>query len=415
MQREKLKMGRPWPELATEMTQMAQGDLDWRHGRHGSYVWYADDALEDVARQAYSMFIVENGLNTKAFPSLMRMETEVVDAVLAELGATPECAGHMTSGGTESIFLATYAAREWARTHRPDISKPRIVAASSAHPGINKAACYLGMEVTRVPVREDYRADAVAMEAALSDDVVMLYASAPAYSVGIIDPIHELGTLTLRHNLWLHVDACVGGILAPFVRKAGYPVPEFDFSVPGVMSISADLHKSGFASKGASIVLFRSKELQEHARYQFRDWPSADYSTLTFTGTRPGGAIASAWAVQQYLGQDGYLDIARKSMLAREIFEKGLADIADLHTLGVPDLWALCFGSDTVDMTLVQKHMAAKGWRIGGVVAPRGLHMMFTPVHLPYVGEMLHALELAVKQVQNGETTPTGTPEIRYS
>jgi glutamate/tyrosine decarboxylase-like PLP-dependent enzyme len=399
------EQGRPWPVLREEMRAMAAGGLDWRHGRHGAYVWYADDTLEEVVREAYGMFMVENGLNTLVFPGLARMEAEVVAMALEGLGG-PGGAGQMSSGGTESIFLAAFAAREWGRRMRPSAGRPNVVAPFSAHPAINKAAHYLGLEVRRVPLAGDFRADPAAMEAAVDGNTIMLYASAPSYSLGVIDPVPALGAVARKHGLWLHVDACVGGILAPFARREGFPVPPFDLSVPGVTSLSADLHKSGFTAKGASLVLFCDEEHREFSRYHFTDWNSSRYSTLTFTGTRPGGAIAAAWAAQNFLGAAGYRAIARKSMQARLLFEQGLQRMDGYRVFGEPDLWALGFGSEEADMTMVQLFLIARGWVWGSIPSPSGLHMMFTPVHHAVVDDMLAALRDATADAKNGVRPP---------
>jgi sphinganine-1-phosphate aldolase len=193
--------GRPWPELRDDMQAMRANDLDWRGGRHGAYVWYANDQLEAVLREAFGMFLVENGLGMRAFPSIARMENETLAMVRSLLGGDDDTAGIFTSGGTESIFLAVFAMREWARHERPDIARPEIVAAHSAHPALNKAAHLLGLEVRRVPVAPDFRADPAAMEAAIGPSTVGLYASAPTYSLGMVDPVPALGAVAGRHGL----------------------------------------------------------------------------------------------------------------------------------------------------------------------------------------------------------------------
>jgi glutamate/tyrosine decarboxylase-like PLP-dependent enzyme len=367
--------------LRDDMLAMRREDLDWRRGRHSVYVWHADDELEMVLRQAYSLFLVENGLGLRAFPSLRRMEEDTLAMVRSLLSADDGAAGIFTSGGTESIFLAVQAARAWAREAKPRVATPEIVAPYSAHPALSKAAHLLGLSVKRVPVGADHRADVEAMEAAITDATAMLYASAPTYSLGLIDPVEALGAVAERHGLWLHVDACVGGILAPFVREIGHRVPAFDFAVSGVTSISADLHKSGFAAKPASTVTFRTERHRELARYATDEWPSGLYSSLTFTGTRPGGAIAAAWAALNFLGREGYRRIAASSMGAKALMVDGLARIPTVKVFGEPDLWAFAFGSDDVDMHGVAARMGARGWYCGRTTAPRGIHMMCTPVH----------------------------------
>lgn len=394
--------GRPWADLEPEMQAMRGHDLDWKHGRHGAFVWYANDELEHVLRESFGMFLVENGLGVKAFPSIGRMENEVLAIVRSLLGGDEETAGIFTSGGTESIFQGITAMREWARKERPEVRQPEIVAPHSAHPALNKAAHLLGMEVRRVPVGADYRADPAAIAAAIGPETVGLYASAPSYSLGMVDPIPELGAIAAERGLWLHVDACVGGILAPFVREVGYEVPPFDFSVPGVTSISADLHKSGYAAKPASTVTFRTRAHREFARYTFDDWPSGIYSSLTFTGTRPGGAIAAAWAALNFLGREGYREIAAASMRAKARIIAGLSVIEGLRVHGAPPLYAFAYRVEGVDMGAVAVQMIGRGWYSGRTTDPDGIHVMATPVHEPSADEYVAAVAACIDAVRRG-------------
>ena len=354
------------------MTELKRDDLDWRGGRHAAFVWHADEAVEKVAREAYALFMTENGLGMRVFPSLRRMEADVVAMVAGLVGGDAAVRGHMTSGGTESIFLAAHAAREWARRHRPDVTAPEIVAAFSAHPAIDKAAHYLGMRVVRVPTGSDFRADVAAMAAAVTPRTVMCYASAPTYSLGVVDPVAALGALAQERGLWLHVDACVGGVLGPFVRELGYPVPAFGLDLPGVSSLSADLHKSGYAAKGASVILYRDAEREACGRWEFSDWPTGLYAVPTFAGTRPGGAIAAAFAVMHFLGAEGYRQIAATVMQARERLVAGLARIEGLHVWGEPDLWTVAYGAEVCDVHAVADQMTARRWSVGRVKQAAG-------------------------------------------
>lgn len=404
--------GRSWPELAQALRDLKRDDLDWRRGRHAAFVWHADDAVEQVAREAYALFMTENGLGLRVFPSLRRMEADVVAMVRHLLGGDAASSGDLTSGGTESIFLATHAARQWARLRRPEVTEPEIVAPWSAHPAVSKAAHYLGMKVLRVPVGDGFRADVAAMAAAITPRTVMLYGSAPTYSLGVIDPITELSDLARTHGLWLHVDACVGGILGPFVRALGHPVPEFGLALPGVTSVSADLHKSGYTAKGASVVLFRTAEHQAAGRYDFDDWPTGLYSVNTFTGTRPGGAIAAAWAVMNFLGEAGYRRIAATVMEAKAHLVEGLARIGGgLHVWGEPELWAVGFGSTGHDIFTVADQMTARGWSVGRIREPRGIHLMLTPVHAPIIDEYLADLARSVSEAREA-TSPSPTRAV---
>jgi glutamate/tyrosine decarboxylase-like PLP-dependent enzyme len=392
------------------MREFKQNDLDWRRGRHAAYVWHADDAVEEVVRAAHGLFMTENGLGLRAFPSLARMERDVV-AIVADLVGTAEgVTGHMTTGGTESIFCAVHAARQWARQHRPEVTAPEVVAPFSAHPALDKAAHYLGLRVVRVATRPDFRADVEALARAVTPRTILCYASAPTYSLGMIDPIAAAGELAASRGLWLHVDACVGGVLGPFVRRLGFPVPEFGFGIPGVTSISVDLHKSGYGAKGASAVLFKSGQHQTAGRYDFEDWPSGLYSTHTFVGTRPGGAIAAAWAVFHHLGEAGYLRIAETVMRTRASLLEALPGVdSGLHVWGAPDLWAVGIGARGYDIHAVADRLTARGWWPGRIREPRGIHLMITPVHAGVLEEYLADLGHAVREAKASGAASTAT------
>jgi glutamate/tyrosine decarboxylase-like PLP-dependent enzyme len=226
-------------------------------------------------------------------------------------------------------------------------------------------------------------------------------------------PIHRaLADLARTRGLWLHVDACVGGILGPFVRALGHPVPEFGLALPGVTSVSADLHKSGYTAKGASVVLFRTALHQAAGRYDFDDWPTGLYSVNTFTGTRPGGAIAAAWAVMHFLGEAGYRRIAATVMEAKARLVEGLARIGGgLHVWGEPELWAVGFGIAGHDIFTVADRMTARGWSVGRIREPRGIHLMLTPVHAPIIDEYLADLARSVNEAR-AVTGPSPTRAV---
>jgi glutamate/tyrosine decarboxylase-like PLP-dependent enzyme len=339
------------------------------------------------------MFMSENALAPAAFPSLLRMETEVVNAALNLLGAGPLARGSLTSGGTESIFLAVKAARDLTLAHRGSMHEPyEILMPRSAHPAFDKASHYLGLRPVRLPVGPDYRADLDAFREAINHRTIMIVASAPCLPYGTIDCVAELGNVALDHGLWLHVDACIGGYLAPFVRKLGYSLPDFDFSVPGVRSISADLHKYGYTAKGASTILYANEEAYEYQSTRFSGWPKGSYYTPTFLGTRSGGAIAAAWAVLNYLGEEGYLEIAARVMAIRQRYIDGIGEIEKLRIVGQPDLSVFAFTSDIIDVMTLADGLVANGWYISRISEPLGIHQTVTLAHEPIVDEYIRQL-----------------------
>ncbi|WP_326543975.1 pyridoxal phosphate-dependent decarboxylase family protein [Pseudorhodoferax sp.] len=396
--------GTPWPELQAELREAGRDDVDWRGGRVPMFIHYAGEDVLDVAKAAYMMYFSENGLGLRAFGSLDRFETEVVQMGLALLNGDDRTRGAMTTGGTESIFLAVKAARDQALARDRHITRPQIVMARSAHPAFDKAAHFMGLEAVRTPLAADFRADPEALAAAVTPDTVMLVGSAPAFPHGVVDPIPQIAAVARERGLWLHVDACVGGYIAPFARQLGATFDDWDFSVPGVTSISADLHKYGYAAKGASTLFFRDAKAFGSMGWAFDGWPRGPYFTHTLVGTRGGGAIASAWAVMKYLGAAGYRRITQRVLDTRVALQKGAAELG-LQTMGDPQLSILAYGSPAHDFARIGGGLMKRGWIPGLVTGPDGLHHMLNLTHEPVVGTYLADLAAAMDDAGKGRTT----------
>jgi glutamate/tyrosine decarboxylase-like PLP-dependent enzyme len=406
--------GRDWDSIREEMLELGQGDADWRSGRTAVYVFHPGDDVIDVAKQAYALYQSENALGPAAFPSLRRMEEEVVAMGLGLLHGPDGACGNMTSGGSESILMAVKTCRDQARSRGIDTDGAEIVVPHSAHLAFDKAAHYLGLKMVRVPVGEDLRADVAAMAAAVSDRSVMLVGSAPCFPYGLIDPIEELSRLAVERELWLHVDACVGGYFAPFARMNGLPVAPFDFELPGVASISADLHKYGYAAKGASTIFHRSEEQRAFQLFSCDDWPAGGMTTPTAAGTRPGGAVAGAWAVMHYLGVEGYREKVRLVTDTRQQLMDAIEQMPGLCTFGDPQLGLFCYGSDeagpdALPIFAVWGELKRRGWFTGLVTEPRAIHLMLSPSHAEVADQYLADLAEAVKKVREdgGGAAPT--------
>ncbi|RJQ10851.1 MAG: aspartate aminotransferase family protein [Bacillota bacterium] len=386
--------------LAAMSASRAQ-DAKWRDARTWSLVYHAGDELTRLLTDAYTMFFSENGLNPMAFPSLKRFESEVVSMTAGLLGGDDQVVGNMTSGGSESLLMAVKTARDLARVERPDVDEPEMVLPDSAHPALLKAAHYFGVKPVRVPVRADFRADVEAMARAITPDTILLVGSAPSYPHGVIDPIADIGLLAAERGLSFHVDSCLGGFLLPFARRLGHAIPDFDLRVPGVTSISADVHKYGFAAKGASVILYRNSRIRRHQYFTFADWSGGLYASPTMTGTRPGGAIAAAWAVLNYLGEEGYLRLTETTMRTTEALMKGINAIDGLRVLGDPDMSVFAFASDSLDVYVVADLMDARGWHLDRQQMPSSLHLMVTPAHAGIVEAFLGDLRAVVQEVRS--------------
>ncbi|MBM3645884.1 MAG: aspartate aminotransferase family protein [Alphaproteobacteria bacterium] len=395
--------GRSWADIDADLSAAKARDFSWRDGRVALYYYYLDDELAEVQKRAYTAFWTENNLGKKAFPSLAKLETDVIDCALGIMNAPKDAAGTFTSGGSESIFLAVQTARDWAKAVK-GIDKPNFVVPRTAHPAFSRAGHALGVEVRRVPTtRNDFKADVAAISGKVDDNTVGLVGSAPCYPYGVFDPIRQLGLLAIAKGLWLHVDACVGGFLSPWAKRLGQPIPDWDFSVPGVTSISADLHKHGMAPKGASVFLLRAADLKEkHQTFDFRDWERGQYLAYTMQGTRPGGAVAAAWAVLNYLGDEGYLRCARLILETKQALVAGIGRIPGLSVLEPSELgiFVTRASDPKLDIGAVCDAMTAKGWFMGRQAEPAGIHMHINPGHAPIVERYLADLAEAVATVR---------------
>ena len=408
------KTGRSWQDIKDDMLERAGGDAKWRDGKTAVYVFNAGPQLSEVQKEAYAMFMAENGLGPLAFPSLAQMEKDVVATGLSLLNAPEGGAGAITSGGTDSITMAMKTARDEARASGRVTGPGNIVLPRSAHLAFDKAAHLMDIEVRRVPIRDDdsYEADPDAMEAALDVNTIMMVGSAPNFPHGIIDPISELGDVAARHDVWLHVDACVGGYFAPFARMNGVDLPPFDFAVPAVKSMSADLHKYGYCAKGASTVLFRSEALYAHMPFVHDEWSGAPMTTPTLAGTRPGGAISAAWAVMQYLGEDGYRRLQGQVCATREMIETAIEPMG-FEVLGTPKLGLLAFQHPDHHAFAIYKEIYARGWFTSVTKEPPSLHLMLSPKHAEVAESYLSDLADSLEAVATGSKVEAAP--IRYS
>jgi len=373
-------------------------------------VYPAGDDVLNVAKEAYLEFFSTNALLPSLFPSLAQFERDVIE-MTAQLLHGETATGSITSGGSESILMGVKSARDRARVLHPEISAPDMVVPVSAHPAFWKAAHYFGLNVIRAPLRDDLELDLEGYRRAITPNTVLLVASAPGLTLGMVDPISELGALAFECGIGLHVDACVGGFFLPFVEMLGYPLPEWDFRVPGVTTISADLHKFGYAAKGASVIMSRDSEVFSHQVFRFgaperaEDW----YVTPSMTGTRPGGAVAAAWAVMMYLGQEGYVRLVDQTMRYLRRWWDAINSIPDLNVMGAPVMSVFSFTSTKLDIFAIADGLEERGWMLFRDTYPvRAIRFMQSPGHEPYVDKFIADLREVTELVRKGELTSAG-------
>jgi sphinganine-1-phosphate aldolase len=393
-------------QVLAELEALRGADVDWRSGRAFTLAYHAGDDVDGLAKAAYAAYATENALNTDAFPSLRRMQAEVVATVVGWVQGGSAAAGVFTSGGTESLLMAVLAARERGRER--GIEDPEMVLATSAHAAFDKAAHYFGVRAVRVPVGPDWRADVTAMAAAVTDRTVLVVGSAPQYPQGVVDPVPELAAIAAERDLNCHVDACIGGVVLPFLERLGRAVPPWDFRVPGVTSISVDLHKYGYGAKGASVLVHADAARRRHQYFVTDRWLGGRYGSPGMMGSKSGGPIAAAWAVLRYLGDDGYLRLAAQARRATERIAAGVAAIDGLALRAAPDTTLFAFGpspssaSPAIDVDALVAALWRRGWYLDRQGPPPSLHCTVNAVHEAVAGEFLADLASCVDEVRLG-------------
>lgn len=412
--------GRSKQDIFDDLTAFAGRDLAWRSGRAFGYVYHAGDDIAEVGKRAYMSFLSENALDPTEFPSLLRFENEVVGMCISHLGGDSECVGNFTSGGTESILLAVKAARDAFLAKNPD-KRPEILLCRTAHAAFYKAAHYFGMKTVITEADpETYRAIPASFKAAITDQTCLMVASASQYAHGVVDPVEELGALAASRGIRLHVDGCIGGFVLPFFRELGADVPAFDFSVPGVTSISMDLHKYAYCPKGASVVLHRNKELRRSQIYTCASWSGYTLANATVQSSKSGGPMAAAWATMQHVGYQGYLKLCEGLLQGRRMVVDRVRSIEGLRILGEPEMCLIAFASTDPEVHVfhVADLLIKRGWyvqpQLSMTNSPANVHLTLTPANLPHMPAFLDDLEACVAEARAGET-PKVSPFIEQA
>ena len=396
---------------------MRTRDVRWREGRAFSLAYNAGPDALAVAEEAYRRFSGENALNTDAFPSLKRIQAEVVAMAGVWLGATPQSAGFMTSGGTESILMAVKAARDRLLALRA-IRNPNMVLPTSAHAAFAKAGAYFGVEVRRVAVQPDWRANVAAMRDVTDENTVLIVGSAPQYPQGVIDDIVGIAKIAIDFDINCHVDACMGGVTLAYLARLGENITPWNLQVPGVSSISVDLHKFGYTSKGASVIIYATKHLRSFQGFITDDWLGGFYGSSGVLGTKSGGSMASAWAVMHFLGDDGYLRLTRQAREATLQLADFVRESQDLVLRAEPESTLLCFGArdpSALNVFAVADELSKRGWYVDRQTPPDSLHCTVNAIHhdkIDWFTKDLHeCVAIALGQQSSGSVGTYGTVE----
>jgi glutamate/tyrosine decarboxylase-like PLP-dependent enzyme len=399
--------GMPKEEIFKILKSYKGDDLDWKSGRVLGYIYDPGKKVHDVINDAYTLYLSENGLDPLSFPSLLRLENEVVEMTAKLLGCDNDVVGNFSTGGTESLILAVKTARDYSRAVKPHIKEPELVLPITAHASIFKACHYLGVKPVVTPVHDEtYLANVDAMRDAITENTILLVGSAPSYAHGVVDPIQQIAALALEKDVLCHVDACVGGIHLSYMRKLGYDIPDFGLGVPGVTSLSVDLHKYGYAAKGASIILYKNKELRRYQIWACSRWTGYTVINPAVTSSKSGGPMAAAWAVLNYMGDEGYLKIVREVMAATQMLIEGINRIDGVRVLGKPDMCMFTVTSTTekINVYRLADKMKKKGWYVQPQFArensPSNLHISLNRSTVLQAEAFLQAFEETIAEIK---------------
>ncbi|XP_077999226.1 sphingosine-1-phosphate lyase 1-like [Glandiceps talaboti] len=352
----------------------------WSSGKVSGAVYNGSEELTRLTTKVYGQFAWANPLHPDVFPGVRKMEAEVVSMCCKMFNGGPESCGTMTAGGTESILMACRAYREMA--YDRGIKRPEILAPISVHSAFDKAADYFKMKIVHVPQDDiTMKCDVKAMARMINKNTCMLVGSAPQFPHGTVDPIDEMSKLAIKYKLPLHVDSCLGGFLVPFMEKAGFYVPPFDFRLEGVTSISADTHKYGYAPKGSSVIMYRNRNYRCRQYYINPDWQGGVYASPTIAGSRAGALIAATWAVMVHFGEQGYIEATRKIIETTRYIESGVAMIPGIYIVGKPEVSVIAIGSLDFNIFTLADDLTKRGWNLNSLQFPACVHLCVTILH----------------------------------
>ena len=392
--------GRDRADILDELRTMAtEEDRIGDAGRVSGSIYHGGHDHYAFLTEAFRLFAHANVLQRDMYPSATKLEAEIVAMTRSMLHGDDRVAGVITFGGTESLIDPMLAYRDQARKER-GITDPEAIIPATAHVALLKAGHLLGIKMLRAPLGDDYRVDVAWVRAHVNANTIAIVGSAPNYAHGVIDPIDELGQIALERGLGLHVDGCLGGFILPWGERLGYSIPRFDFRVPGVTSISADTHKYGYALKGTSVLLYRDAELRKHQYFNYPDWPGGIYFSPGLSGSRSGGLVAATWAAMVSLGEEGYLEIARKIFATAAAIRAGVESIPELEVIGEPT-FLVAFRARKLNIYHVNDHLVTRGWRLNALHLPPALHFCVTrPNTAPgiadaFVADLRDAVEYA--------------------
>jgi sphinganine-1-phosphate aldolase len=400
------KEGSSAEQILSNLQSFKSQDVPWATGRAFAYVYEPPADAKAVISQAFVSYLSENVLDPTSFPSLLKMERDVISIVANVLGGDSQTVGNITAGGTESIILALKSARDYFRDKKNPTATPEVILACTAHAAFFKACHYLGLKPVLVPVNpQNFQIETDKIAALINENTAIIVASAPNYSHGVADDVVAIGQIAKQYNIFFHVDACVGGFYLPFARRLGANIPPFSLEVEGVSSISCDLHKYGYTFKSVSVILYKSAVLRQYQIYTCSDWSGYSIINPTVASSKSGASLAGAWACLHYFGEEGYLKLNTLTQGATQQFINGVKNIPNLEVLGEPvmNLVAVVSHNPVVSVFQLADILKRKGWyiqtQLASMISPETLHLNINPANAQWVADLLKDLQQAVEEL----------------
>lgn len=369
-------------------------------GRISGTIYHNNPFFTDIGIESQKLFYLSNPLHPEVFPAVRQMESELVQITINLLNGGPKVCGILTNGGTESILLAVLSYREWGK--KRGILEPEIIVPDTIHAAVFKAGYYFGVSIVTVAVDPVTRkVNPRDIRKQINSSTVAIFASAPNYTNGIIDPIEELANLASLFSINFHVDACLGGFLLPFMQEAGYEADKVDFRLKGVTSVSCNLCKYGYCPKGVSVLMFASSELRRLAYYCCPNWSGGVYVTPTTAGSRPGHNSVAAWSTLMSIGRSGYVQYTGEVIRAAQYIKAESLKIEGIEIVGDPQLTVIAFESRQYNIHAIGNAMTKIGnWGICHLQHPDGIHFQVTLANAHSAVHFVEDLRKAVLEVE---------------
>ena len=334
-----------------------------------------------LLKSVFDLYYKTNPLHSDIYPSLITMEKDIIQMSLRLYNdQTKMGSGTITTGGTESIILALYGYREYALKTK-HIKNPEVIALRSVHPAFDKGCKYLGIILHKINIDNTNKLDEKMLYSHINHNTILIVGSAPSFPHGLVDNIPVLGSIASQYDIPLHVDACLGGFILPFLGMRRLNTFSYDFSVKGVTSISSDTHKYGCCPKGNSVLLFKDKKMFESCYFIQNDWMGGIYATTNITGSRSGLNLAWSWSILNNIGSKQFteqaINISNIVIKIREAFKHN----PDLFVFGNPMVCVIAFGSNTFSIYELSSYLKKCGWNLNELQNPPSFHLCVTNRH----------------------------------